>query len=289
MQGLVAVLLWGGLAALAALAGPVPPFQLAALTFTVGTLVGFVYAAFARQNLSALKTVPFSAWAFGVWGLLTFHVCYFFAVQQAPPVDASLIIYTWPLLIVLLSGLLPANLGGTGLRFHHIVGALLGFGGTALILTSAADDFGAGGTYWGYVSAVAAAFIWSTYSVGSRLFSHIPSIAVIGSCAATAIGAGIFHIFLETTHWPESSMQWAAVVGLGLGPVGLAFYVWDEGMKHGDIRLLGVGAYATPLLSTGILALFGLGKATPILWLAALLITTGALVAAYDKLFSRSK
>ncbi|RME99794.1 MAG: EamA family transporter, partial [Alphaproteobacteria bacterium] len=80
----------------------------------------------------------------------------------------------------------------------------------------------------------------------------------------------------------ESPLQWGAVLGLGLGPVGAAFYVWDYGVKHGDIRVLGACAYLAPLLSTLSLVLFGLGTATPALWAACALITGGAILAARD-------
>jgi drug/metabolite transporter (DMT)-like permease len=78
-----------------------------------------------------------------------------------------------------------------------------------------------------------------------------------------------------------------AIAGLGLGPVGLAFYVWDRGMKLGNIQLLGAMSYATPLLSTLIMVMLGRGEASVQLWLAAALVTAGALIAASDKLRNR--
>ena len=136
----------------------------------------------------------------------------------------------------------------------------------------------------GYVAAVAAALIWSSYSVLSRLLACVSSTAVIGSCAATAIGAALLHFGLETTVLPTTIGAWLAIIALGIGPVGLAFYLWDEGMKRGDIRLLGVASYSTPLLSTLLLAALGLGEATRIIWVAALFISAGALLASRDSL-----
>jgi len=278
MQGLAAVLLWGALAALTAYAGPVPPFQLAAMTFAIGTCVGLVYAAVTGQSLRVLLTVPLGSWALGLYGLLAFHACYFFALQTAPPLEASLIVYLWPLLIVLFSGLLPKRLGGAQLTSLHVAGALAGFAGTIIVLLSAAGrpDFSGGAS--GYALAFAAAFIWASYSVASRLFAAVPSTAVIGSCALTMVGAAVLHLLLEKTVWPSSPLAWLAVLGLGLGPVGLAFYLWDVGMKHGDIRLLGVVSYATPLVSTLLLTLLGIGRAGPWLWVAAVLVAFGAAI-----------
>ena len=38
-----------------------------------------------------------------------YHCAYFFAIQSAPPVEASLIAYLWPLLIVVFAAFLPGE------------------------------------------------------------------------------------------------------------------------------------------------------------------------------------
>ncbi|HXF53168.1 MAG TPA: EamA family transporter [Hyphomicrobiaceae bacterium] len=282
VEGFAALLLWSSLASLTALAAPMPPFELAAMTFAIGTLVGLVYARMSRQPLLGLKAMPVGALALGVYGLLGYHACYFYALQQAPPLEANLVNYLWPLLIVVFSGLLPARAGGKPLRWRHVAGALLGFGGTLLVLIEGGAELSFGGAGAGYAAALAGALIWSSYSVASRLFHAVPSTAVTASCGATALGAFVLHVFSETTVLPKDVVAWSAVLAMGLGPVGLAFYLWDRGMKQGELRLLGVASYATPLFSTALLALLGLGTAGPMLWLAALLVTAGALIAASD-------
>jgi drug/metabolite transporter (DMT)-like permease len=279
--GIAAIGLWAILASLTTLAGPIQPFQLSAMTFAVGTIVGIVYARATGQSLRALRAVPLGALMLGVFGLLGFHVCYFFALQNAPPIEASLIVYLWPLLIVVFSAALPTTLGGERLRWWHIVGALSGFAGSTILLSGAQSAVGAGrgSVVLGYVLALAAALIWSIYSVGLRLFAKVPSVGVIASCAATALGAALLHIATERWTWPSGTIAWGAIIGLGVGPTGLAFYLWDDGMKHGNLRLLGVLSYATPLASTVLLATFGLGQLRPGLWEAAAFITVGALVA----------
>ena len=82
--------------------------------------------------------------------------------------------------------------------------------------------------------------------------------------------------------------QWLAVLGLGIGPVGIAFYAWDIGMKHGDIRILGVGSYLAPLLSTAFLVLAGYAAASLSLALAAVLVAGGGILAAKDMLAPRA-
>lgn len=279
LAGLGAVALWAWLTALTVLSGKVPPFELTALAFSVGTVVGLLYAWASGQSLRVLSRVPGRAWALGIYGLLGYHVCYFFAIRLAPPLEASLINYLWPLLIVVMAGALPARAGGKPLRWQHVAGALLGFAGTALILVQGRGRPDFSGALAGYLFAVAAGLIWSSYSVASRLMRGVPSIAVIGSCAGTAIGAALLHLWLETWVWPDTMGQWFAILAMGLGPLGLAFYLWDEGMKHGDLLRLGLASYATPLLSTFVLAALGLGTLSPLIAVAALLVTAGAIVA----------
>ena len=276
--GLGAIGLWSVLALLTASAGAVPPFELAALTFAIGGAFGLIYAA-ARGRLAAFAQ-PWPVWLVGVGGLFGYHALYFAALSRAPPAEASLIAYLWPLLIVLFSALPP----GERLRARHVIGAALGFAGAATLLAGKAEG-GVGAHAFdpevalGDALALGCAFVWSSYSVLSRRLKAAPTEAVAGFCLVTSALAAVSHLAFETTVAPASATQWAAIVGLGLGPVGLAFYVWDYGVKHGDLRLLGVASYAAPALSTIILVAAGLATATFSLGLACALIVGGAVVA----------
>jgi len=274
--GFCAILLWSLLALFTAASGTVPPFQLAAMTFLVGGLVGAANFLVRPERLQALRQRPV-VWALGVGGLFGYHALYFAALRLAPPAETGLIAYLWPLLIVLFSSLLP----GERLRAAHVVGALLGFAGVAALIAGR-EAIGARADAWpGYLCALACAFVWSGYSVLSRRFGTVPTDAVAGFCLATAALAFLCHLAFETTAWPADRTQWLAILALGLGPVGLAFYVWDVGMKRGDIKLLGVASYAAPVLSTLILVAAGYAQATRSLALACALIVAGALVATF--------
>jgi drug/metabolite transporter (DMT)-like permease len=285
LVGLVAVLLWATLAPLTVLAGGVPPLQLVAMSFSIGALIGAAYLAMRPQARAELRRVTLPAALLGVTGLLGFHFFYFLSLSLAPPLEANLVNYLWPLLIVLFSALLP-NAGGR-LKAHHLLGAFIAFAGAALAITKGerlpalSSDVLAG-----YGVALLSALTWSSYSVLSRLFAGVPSSAVTLYCAATALAGAAGHAALENTVWPLSPVQLLAAAGLGLGPVGLAFYVWDHGCKHGDLRVLGASAYFAPLLSTVLLIVFGLADGSPVLWLAAFAITGGALLASKDMLRS---
>lgn len=277
LLGFAAIAMWALLALLTDLSGAVPPFQLTAMAFFLATLVGAT-SIVARGNAGELLRLPAGVWLTGIAGLFGYHFLYFTALRNAPAVEASLIAYLWPLLIVLGSALLP----GEKLRWFHVAGAVTGLAGAVVLLarngTSGIDmRYGLG-----YAAALGCALTWSTYSLVSRRFSGVSSDAVTGFCAATAILSFACHLAFEQTSWPQDTGQWLAVAGLGLMPVGAAFYLWDHGVKHGNIQLLGVASYAAPLLSTLILIAAGRAHATVAVVLACVLITVGAFVAALD-------
>ncbi len=278
--GFAAILMWANLALLSDASGAVPPFQLAAMTFLIGSLPGFI----SRWRNPAPSPLPtdWRVWALGVGGLFGYHFVYFSAMRAAPAIEVSLIAYLWPLLLVVFSGLLP----GERLRLHHLAGALLGLAGAVLIITKA-------GTYWpksleaGHVLALAGAIIWAGYSVLTRRFGETPTDIVGLFCAITSGLSLICHLLFEVTVWPADGVQWLAVLGLGILPVGFAFYAWDYGVKHGDIIVLGAASYSAPLMSTLLLALAGSTVLSLNIAMACLLITLGAVIAAKDMLFAR--
>jgi drug/metabolite transporter (DMT)-like permease len=275
--GLTAILMWSLLAVLTVATGKVPAFQLAAMTFAIGALVGSLTWIGRPGAIGALRQAPL-AWIVGVGGLFGYHALYFLALRFAPPAEAGLLNYLWPLLIVLFSSLLP----GERLAPHHVVGALLGLVGTVLLFAGSTVSSFAPGQLPGLFAAFLAAFVWASYSVMSRKLKSVPTDAVAGFCLVTALLSALVHALIEDTVWPETVWQWLAVTALGVGPVGAAFYTWDVGMKRGDIRVIGAASYATPLLSTLFLILAGFAKPSATIAIAAVLIAGGGLVAARD-------
>lgn len=279
--GFSAVAMWALLALFTARSGAVPPFLLSALTFAIGTAVGLAMRIAAPP--APHVPIPPIVWLIGVGGLFGYHFFYFTALRNAPAVEASLIAYLWPLLIVVGSALLP----GERLRWHHVAGAGLGLAGAFLIVTR-----GGGLAFdvqyaFGYAMAGVCAITWAGYSLSSRRFPSVPTSVVTWFCAATALLSLACHLVLEETVWPATTGQWLAVAGLGLMPVGAAFYAWDHGVKHGDIQVLGAASYAAPLLSTLALIAAGAADATWPVLAACVLITGGAVLAAKSMLFRR--
>ena len=268
--GGLAILLWSTLALLAASTRGIPPFETLALSFGVAFAAGMVVLV-VRRRLGRLRQ-PVRAWALGFAGIFIYHALYFTALDHAPPAQASLIAYLWPLLIVVFAASLP----GGRLLLRHLAGAALGLAGTVLILLGG-HGLAGDGSALGYGCAFAAAFVWTGYSVANQRISAVPSELIAGVCGAVAFAALLVHVAAEPTIAP-SVAQWGAIIALGLGPVGLAFFFWDHATKRGDLALLGTLSYAAPLLSTALLIAVGRTPMTPTIIGAAVLIVGGAAV-----------
>ena len=252
------------------------------MTFAVGASIGIIRARWRGVGWAGLVRWPARVWLVGVGGLFGYHALYFGALQLAPPAEANLVNYLWPLLIVLLSAPLATKNERGRLGWAHLAGVGLGFAGVALLAFGRGGVAFAGGHVLGYALALGCAFTWALYSVLSRRFGETPTDAIAAFCAVSALLSLLCHLAFERTVWPASTSAWLAVLALGLGPAGSAFYFWDHAVKRGDIRALGALSYATPILSTALLIVCGLADPTRALLLAALLVTTGAALASRE-------
>lgn len=281
--GSIAILLWSSLALFTTQANLVPPLLLLTLTFGVASLLFFIVYLVKGELRSSWSKTPTNAILMGGLGFYFYHFCYFYAFQHAPPVEAGLIAYLWPLLIVLMAGMTKGN----SLSWTHLAGAVIAFIGTGIMLQSKQPvlevDVNTAYDWTGYAAAFACAFIWSSYSVANRRFQTVPSSAVLWYCLVTTLLAGASHLMIEaqskalSLDFPVST--WIAILGLGFGPVGIAFFCWDTGVKKGNLSLLGVLSYTAPALSTAWLGLFTDAQLTTGQIIASLLITAGALFA----------
>lgn len=274
--GFIAIVIFGTLALLTTLTqGAIPPFQMMAMCFFIAFSLFVLRWIKAKDNGTRYIKQPLLSWIIGVGGLFGFHFFYFKGMSLAPAVEVSLITYLWPLLIVLFSSFLP----GERLRLYHLSGALLALIG-CWILISGNGELGFAWHYLpGYLYGLAAAISWGLYSTLSRLVRNVPTDAVAWFCAATAVLALTYHLLFETTVWPADTLQWIGIIGLGLGPVGAAFFFWDFGVKYGNIQLVGTLAYITPLISTLLLIMFGYAEPSFNVIAAGTLIVFGSVIA----------
>lgn len=274
--GFSAILMWGMLALLTSLTNEIPPLQLTSMTFAIAFGVGIFFWLIKGHDSRCFRQ-PISLWVNGVVGLFGYHIFYFIALKNAPVIEASLIAYLWPLFIVIFSSLLPKE----KLRWFHLGGAIIGFAGAAVIILKG-GTFSLKQEYFvGYMAAFLCSLIWSAYSVISRGLGKSPTELVGGYCGVTALLSAFCHLIFEKTVIPTMS-EWLAIVGLGVGPVGAAFFAWDYGVKRGNIKMLGTLSYTAPLISTVMLMSFGRAEPNWKVVVACLMIVSGAALAALD-------
>ncbi|MEL6920912.1 MAG: DMT family transporter, partial [Pseudomonadota bacterium] len=203
MAGAFAILCWALLAFLTVGTDGIPPFQTAAVAFAVGATVGVILALAPRGRRSKPRRTPWAAIFFSSLGLFGYHALYFSALKSAPAAEASLIAYLWPVLIVIGSALVP----GERLRWFHILGACAGFAGCALLIGSSGGLGFSSQFIFGYTLAFAAAFTWSGYSLGSRMFADVPTRFVTISCAVAAILSSAISLTFERWVHEPTLMQ----------------------------------------------------------------------------------
>ncbi len=265
-----AVLLWSLLAMLAVRLTGVPPFLLLALSLGGAGVL-------ALPSWRSWRVAPTTI-LLGIYGLFGFHLLLFLALRRAPAVEANLINYLWPLLIVALA---PVLLPGVRLSARHLVAVALGLAGAALLITGGRWTLSI--EHWtGYLLAAGSAFIWATYSLLTRRVAPFPTAAVGMFCLLSGALAFGCHLALESRYTP--SLQQAAWIALlAVGPMGAAFFLWDAALKRGDPRTIGALAYLTPLGSTLWLVASGSGVLTTVSAIAALMIVGGAAVGTVRK------
>ena len=264
LLALGAIALWATLASLGVALAHVPPFLLTGLALVIGSVPAWPLA---RQ-----WRAPASTLAIGVYGLFGFHFLLFVALRNAPPVEANLVNYLWPLLIVVLA---PVLLPGIRLTPLHVFAALAGFAGAALAIGGGRSI--AATLSWGYLAAAGSAIVWATYSLGTQRVAHFPTAAIGLFGLVSGVFALVCHALVEPAV-ALSSRDWLLIVVVGAGPLGAAFFFWDAALKRSDPRRIGLLSYLTPLASTLLLAATTGRTLTPSLTIATLLIVGAALV-----------
>ncbi|HTX73951.1 MAG TPA: EamA family transporter [Rectinemataceae bacterium] len=269
----LSICLWSSLALLSSRVAHLPALLSVGVALSVGGLVGLVRVREWR--------IPPATFIVGLGGIFGYHALLFTAFRLSPAVEVNLLNYLWPLLIVLLT---PLFLPGMNLLVRHVLGALMGLAGAALVASG--GRFGLDLAHGlGYLLAAGAALVWASYSLLTKRLPPFPSAAVGGFCLASGLlSLALFRVEGGTSFSMPAirPVDWLYLCLLGIGPMGAAFYSWDAALKRGDPRVIGTLAYLTPLLSTLNLVLFGRGHLSPSSAVAMLLIVAGAAAGSID-------
>ena len=275
---LSAIALWAMLAWLGISLAHVPPFLLTGVCLLIGSLIALPLSwKNGKLDLSSWK-MPWPHLLLGVYGLFGYHFLFFIALRHAPPVQANLVNYLWPLGMVVLA---PLVLPGARLTMLHVLAACMGFAGAGVAILGGRVDSVSLGFAWGYIPAAGSAFIWASYSLLCK------RLAVQGQSFATvAIGlfglvSGLLSLICHALLEPSvrlSGQDVMLLIALGLGPLGAAFYLWDAALKRGDAQQIGILSYITPLASTALVLLVtGQALSWSISLAAALIVGAAAL------------
>jgi len=270
---LSSIVLWSFLAYLGAELNRFPPLFITGVALTLSGLLSLFRARHWK--------IPFKTLLVGVGGIFGYHAFYFSALHHAPAVEANLVNYLWPLLIVLFT---PLFFKGVSLLPHHLLGAFLGFAGAALVITQGHLAFSTA-YLTGYLFALLAAMTWAGYSLTTKKLASFPSSAVGAFCLVSGILA--LTLFSTQGGIPATLARldprdWINLILLGLGPLGFAFFTWDAALKRGDPRVIGALTYLTPLLSTLILVKGGGHPFTTPTAFGMAAIVTGAALGSFD-------
>ena len=261
--GSLAIVCWGSLATLGDMVNHLPPFYVLGLAFLVGSIPGW------RKPQELFP--DFKTSILGVLGYFGYHFFLFYSFRYAPVIEANLINYLWPMILVLLT---PVFFQQQKLNWSHFMGAGLSAIGCAVLVWGKGVDLKADYMI-GYLLALGAAITWPIYSLVKKKMGHSTTSSVGGFC----IGAGLLCLMTHGFIEPRVVLQWHdawIIILIGIGPFGLAFYAWDKALANGDSRIVGALSYLTPVLSTLGLIFFAGHSLTLETGIAMILIIAGA-------------
>ncbi|WP_330211916.1 DMT family transporter [Pseudomonas sp. Z18(2022)] len=261
-----AILIWSTLAVSVTFCNTLNPMFITGAALSVGGIIGLPWLRFWKMPKRLL--------AVGTACMLGYHVIYFYALQLADPIGVSLIHYLWPILIVLLGPLFVQN-GKASLRC--LLAGVAGFVGALVSCRPGQlDDLS---NLAGYGLAFLSAVVWAAYSLTSKRYPEVKSASVGLFCMIS--GLACLTLYLSSAPWPTlTTNESLALLYMGVGPMGGAFYLWDFAMKKADHQTVAVLSYATPVLSTAFLA-FYLGQGMEVsIWIGAALVALSMAMAA---------
>jgi drug/metabolite transporter (DMT)-like permease len=268
-----AALLFGGVVVIGKVVGEkLPVASLLSVRFAAAALVLAVILGAGRRSLRPAKGEWVRLLVLGGIGYALESALFFLALERGTAATVTLLFFTYPVWVAVLSGILGLGLPGA-LLTSSLVAAMVG---TAIVVTTSG---GLDITWTGVGFALGSAVTFSFYLIGAEMFLRNTSSLVaamwVSLTAAVSLGAVAA---ASGTRLPAGSDEWVPVLGMGLLTAG-AFFLLFVGLRR-------VGAVRTSIIASlepvaaSILALAFLEEALRLQVVVGGIFILGAAVAA---------
>ncbi len=275
--GLGALTMWTVEPLLISEVNSLPIFEVLSIIFFSSFMLTAIRLTKQKRWHSVLKQPAF-IWGAGLLGICLSDFAYIYGAKYAPIAHVDLIDYLWPCLVVAFTSMLPNE------RFsvQHIVGALLGLVGIYVLVHNEVSQNGFNTGYlFGYLLALFGAFLWGGYSAFSRYHKNVPTEMIGMYCGLGAVLCLLLHLKFETFVMPTASEGSLAVL-TGITGAGIAYQLWDHGVKFGNVYLLSSATYIARISAMALLVMFGKEPLTLSLVIACLLTSFGVFLSGLD-------
>lgn len=260
--GFGAILLWSTTVAVArSLSEQVGPVTAAAAVYSVSSVAALVSLLRNSRRRRLILQLP-TGYLLGCGALFVGYMLLLFlaigmAGSRQQTLEVGLLNYLWPVLTLVLSVVLL----GKKASWVLFPGTLLALAGVFLVVTQGASvswqsftrNFTSNPA--AYSLALAAAVSWAMYSsLTQKLAGGQKEGAVVMFLPITAVVLLLISCFLdEPREWSRRSM--AEVLFLGFATY-VAYALWDNAMRRGNIIMVAAASYLTPFFSTIVSCLY---------------------------------
>jgi drug/metabolite transporter (DMT)-like permease len=281
--GLMAIILWSGTIALTrSLSERLGPLTAGACVYLAGSLLLVPRVLFRKQDGRSRPNSAGAALACGALFVL-YTVLLYLAIGQAPSreqaLEVGVVNYVWPAFTLLLSVPLQHKRAGLWLApgtLLALTGVLLVFNqGDRLSWSSISEHVRSKPAP--YLLALVAAVSWALYSNLTRKWAESATASTVALSVASTAGI----LFLarcvapERTVWSAGALAEAALLG---GITAWAYELWDRAMRRGNLVVVAVCSYFTPVLSTLVSCVYLRVAVSSRFWLGCLLLVAGSLL-----------
>lgn len=253
-------LIWGAGFAVARFAlRSVSPLQLLAAQSLVAAVAQIAWSA-ARGDWRQLRLRAPLFWplvALGLVGQNILNGLVFFGLAHTTATNAALIFGFSPVMIGILAAMFLREPWGA----RHVLGALAGFAGVAIIITQGHPEaIRLQGLMLGNLLSLGGAFYWSSYSVVTRGLAQrvAPEVYTFYIITLGSLGP-IVWVWANEGRFPLAGLELptllaATFMGVGTGTLGMNLWSW--GLAQIEASRVGVFSYLEPVFAAAVAMTF---------------------------------